>query len=228
MKIASRIRQLRQKTDLTQEELADRLGISRQSLNALEAGRCVPSVELALRVAETFNLPIDAVFWLTNIHQEIESQKGDEIEMPRGIAPWSPWRDMLNLRSTVERLFEDPVFPRMFSGEMTFPAINVRQTEKSVIVEADVPGVKEDEIDIEVHPDAIILRGQRTAEEETKEEDYYHREVSYGSFSRAVALPAEVKPEKATADLKTGTLTITLEKAKPKAPRRITLKPKAK
>lgn len=228
MALSTRIKQLRQKHDLTQEELAERLGVTRQSLISLEAGRSVPSIALALRIAGVFNLPLDSIFWLTDANDEPEEERGGENEMPKDLTPWSPWRDMMSLRQTIDRMFEEPTLPRYFSGDAVFPRLNIRETEKAVIVEADVPGVTEEEIDIEVHSDALVISGSRSQTEEVNDENFYHREVAFGTFSRAVALPAEVVPEKANAEIENGILKIELVKVEAKQPKKIKLKPKIK
>ncbi len=233
MKIKSYLKQIRQRHNLTQEDLARELGISRQSVIALESGKCLPSVPLATRIAFYFQLPIEFIFravdvefedWQSTILKKI--QKGGEKGMDRELIPWSPWREMMNLRDAVDRIFDESLW--RWPREMIYPAVNVRQTEKSVIVEADVPGVKEDEIEVEVHPDAVVIRGERKHEEETKEKDFYHKEVAYGSFSRAISLPAEVKAESAKAELKNGTLKITIPKVEAKKPKVVKVKPTKK
>ena len=146
--------------------------------------------------------------------------------MDQDITSWTPWREMMNMRDTVDRLFDDSHVSLSRPQDMKYPAINVRQTLKEVIVEADVPGMKEDEIEIEIAEIAVSIRGERKHAKEIKKEDYYHREVSYGSFTRTVSLPAEVDASSTDAKLEQGTLIVTLSKKEPKASRTIKIKPR--
>lgn len=233
MKIESYLKQIRQKHHLTQEELAEKLNISRQSIIALEQGKCLPSVLLATRIAFLFQLPIEFIFRVADEEFEClqnhilgEFQKEDEKSMGSDLTLWSPWREMMSLRDTVDGMFDDTVLRG--SAERIYPAINVHQTDKEVVVEADVPGVKEEEIEADVHSDAVVIRGERKSETETKQKDFYHRETSYGAFSRAVALPAEVKAQAAKAELKDGILKITVPKIEAKKLKVIKVKPSKK
>ena len=231
MDIKSELKKVREKYNLTQEELADELGVSRQSIIALESGKYRPSIPVALLIAEFFELPVEYIFRCQPEEgEEIKSvkhlKKEGEITVDRDIMPWTPWREMMNMRDTIDRLFDDSLVSLPRPSELGYPAINIHQTAKEVIVEADVPGMKEEEIEIEVADNAIGLHGERKQMRELKKEDYYHREVSYGSFSRSVSLPAEVDAARADAKLEHGTLTITLPKKEPKAARTIKLKPR--
>lgn len=231
MDIKSELKRVREKYDLTQEELADELGVSRQSIIALESGKYRPSIPVALQIAEFFELPVEFIFRCQPEEgEEIKSvkmlKKGGETNMERDITAWTPWRDMMNMRDTVDRLFDDSLVSLSRPHDMKYPAVNVRQTDKDVIVEADVPGMKEDEIEIEIAENTISIRGERKHSKEVKKEDYYHREVSYGSFTRTVGLPAEVDAAKTDAKLEQGTLVVTLPKVEPRASHTIKIRPR--
>jgi HSP20 family protein len=116
-------------------------------------------------------------------------------------------RDMDDLFST---FFGDwPVF----SERTVWPAIDVADSENEIIVKAEVPGCKADDIDISVHGGTLTISGEKKAEEEKKEKGYYHLERSYGSFRREVGLSADVDPGRIEASCKNGVLTITLPKS---------------
>jgi HSP20 family protein len=147
---------------------------------------------------------------------------------------WEPFREMISLRQAMDRLFEDsfvrfPYLPGSGTGE--FP-IDVYQTKDDLVVKAALPGVKPEEVEITVSEDTITIRGEHTEEQETKEDDYLHRERYYGAFSRSVAIPVKVKGEKAEATFEEGVLTLTLPKAEEVKPRQVKIKakgtPKAK
>ena len=95
-------------------------------------------------------------------------------------------------------------------------SIDVYQTPKKLIVKSTIAGVKPDDIDISISNDMLTIRGKREHAEEILDEDYLYQECYWGSFSRSVILPVEVKPDKIDAVLENGVLTITLPKAKPK------------
>jgi HSP20 family protein len=124
------------------------------------------------------------------------------------------------LRGRDER-FEDffgDVFGREGTGPVE-PPIEVAESEGDVTVKLLVPGVEKEHIQVSVDENNVLtVRGETRKEEEEKKKNYYRQEIRYGAFQRAVRLPAEVEGTKATADLKNGTLRITLPKAKqPKA-----------
>ena len=102
---------------------------------------------------------------------------------------------------------------RPFAGYKAWPAIDVAEEENSVIVRAEIPGCKADDIDISVYGNTLTISGEKKLEEEKKEKGYYHVESTYGSFRRELTLPTDVDPSKVEAACKDGVLTITLPKA---------------
>jgi len=93
-------------------------------------------------------------------------------------------------------------------------SVDVFQTKDSLIIKSTIAGVKPEDIDIAIDNDMITIRGSRKYEEEVKEDDYFYQECYWGSFSRSIVLPMEVKGDEAEAALKNGVLTITLPKMK--------------
>ncbi len=102
---------------------------------------------------------------------------------------------------------------RPFAGYKAWPAIDVAEEENSVVVRAEVPGCKADDIDISVYGNTLTISGEKKLEEEKKEKGYYHIESTYGSFRRELTLPTDVDQSKVEAACKDGVLTITLPKA---------------
>lgn len=86
-------------------------------------------------------------------------------------------------------------------------------SENEIVVKAEVPGCKAEDIDISVHGNTLTISGEKKAEEEKKEKGYYHLERSYGSFRRELSLPGDVDPDKVEASCKNGVLTVTLPKS---------------
>jgi HSP20 family protein len=100
------------------------------------------------------------------------------------------------------------------------PRVDVSETEKEVKVSAELPGMDEKNITVEMDDASITIRGERQEEQEEKGKNWYRREQSYGSFHRTVPLPASVHGEKAKAKFKKGVLTITVPKREEEVARR--------
>ncbi|MBC8469676.1 MAG: Hsp20/alpha crystallin family protein [Planctomycetes bacterium] len=123
--------------------------------------------------------------------------------------------DLARLHGEMDDLF-DGFFrglDRPFAGYKVWPAIDVAEEEDSIIVRAEVPGCKADDIDISVHGNVLTISGEKKLSEEKKEKGYYHVESSYGSFRREVTLPTDVNQSKVDASYKDGVLSIVLPKA---------------
>ena len=102
---------------------------------------------------------------------------------------------------------------RPFAGYKTWPAIDVAEKENAIVVRAEVPGCKADDIEISVYGNTLTISGEKKLEEEKKEKGYYHVESTYGSFRRELTLPTDVDQSKVEATCKDGVLSITLPKA---------------
>jgi HSP20 family protein len=133
---------------------------------------------------------------------------------------WDPFREIESLRREMERLF-DEVFERtsflrrepMIETAEEFrrvwtPACDVYETDKEIVVKANLPGVSKDNVEVIVTEDSITIKGQAKEEAEVKEKNYYRRELSYGAFERVIPLPVAVKSEEAKATFKDGILEI--------------------
>lgn len=144
------------------------------------------------------------------------------------ITRWEPAREIMTLREAMDRLFDD-AFTRplafMRNGFST-PAVDMYQTDDEVVVKAALPGIKADEVQINVTGDVLTLKGEVKQEDEKKERSWHIRERHYGSFERSIVLPTEVVADKAKAEFENGILTVTLPKAEDVKPRTITVKAK--
>jgi len=129
---------------------------------------------------------------------------------------WDPFRSVRRRDDVFEDLFRD-VFGREEARALE-PPVEVAESDGEVTVRMLVPGVEKDQIQVAIDEDVLTVRGEIRKEHEEKKKNYFRQEIRYGAFQRAVRLPAEVEAAKATADLKNGTLKITLPKSKqPKA-----------
>jgi HSP20 family protein len=104
-----------------------------------------------------------------------------------------------------------------------FPLINLTEDRDNYYLRAELPGVKAKELDIQVLRKTISLTGKRTFTEEGQEVRYHRREREAGTFSRIIGLPGDIDPEKVTASLKNGILSVKVAKAEAAKPRQITV-----
>lgn len=102
---------------------------------------------------------------------------------------------------------------RPFGSHKAWPAIDVAEKDDAILVRAEVPGCKADDVDISVYNNTLTISGEKKETREEKDKGYYYCESSYGSFRRDVTLPAEVDTAKVEATCKDGVLNITLPKA---------------
>ena len=102
---------------------------------------------------------------------------------------------------------------RPFSGYKAWPAIDVAEEKDSIVVRAEVPGCKAEDINISVYGNKLTISGEKKLDEEKKEKGYYHVESTYGSFRRELTLSADVDQDKIEATCKDGVLSVTLPKA---------------
>jgi HSP20 family protein len=140
--------------------------------------------------------------------------------MAKDIVRWDPFRELESLRREMERLFDTFLSERRFEREFTWaPAVEVKELPDKFVLRVDLPGIRKEDIKLEVSDNILTISGERKEEKEEKEAQYYRREIVYGSFHRSIQLPPSVDPEKITAKLENGVLTVEIpktEKAKAK------------
>lgn len=105
-----------------------------------------------------------------------------------------------------------PAFREAVLPELRFPKVDVVDREDTVVIKAEVPGVDKKDLDISVSDDSVTIKGTTSHEEKEEDGEFYRCEISRGSFSRTVALPAAVDGAKAKADFRDGMLELTLPK----------------
>ena len=143
------------------------------------------------------------------------------------IIRWDPMREMSEMRSLVDRAFDDffSRSPMSYKG-MGSIDVNMLQTDNEIVVEASIPGVKPEDINISVTGENLTLRGDIKADDEYKDANYHIKEMRYGSFSRSMPLPCKVDSDKAKAEFENGVLKLTLPKTEEEKPKTITVKAK--
>ena len=147
----------------------------------------------------------------------------------RELISWRPIRELEKELEEMERHFEDifgrPFFPiawrRVPAKRAWSPPLEVYEKEDEYVVRAELPGMKKDEIDVSVVEDTLTIKGERKAEEEVKEENYYLCERCYGSFERSVTLPSAIDTEKIKASYENGVLEIRLPKVPAVKPKKV-------
>ena len=139
----------------------------------------------------------------------------------------SPFGELLSLRQAMDRLFEDSfVSPRsgIGTGEQSL-ALDVYTTTDALVVEAALPGVKPDDVNISVLGDTLTISGSVQDEQKRDEDGYSYREIRRGAFNRTVTLPTGLKTDAATASFENGLLRLSFPKAEEAKPRQIQIKP---
>jgi HSP20 family protein len=150
--------------------------------------------------------------------------------MPARRGDYEPFREF---QREVNRLFDDffsdfPLAPRWGEREVAAggftPRVDVSETDTDVKVSAELPGMEERDISVEMDDAAVTIRGERKGDQEERGENWYRREQSYGTFQRIVPLPADVDGAKARAKFSKGVLTITVPKREEEQAKRKAIK----
>ena len=129
---------------------------------------------------------------------------------------WNPFRELARIENELNKLFGEviPVAKQVPAEvEIWAPRIDVYEKDNNIIIEAEIPGAKKEDIEVKIKDNAVIIKGEVKREEEKKEENMYRSERFYGHFERVIPLPVEVKAEEAKAEIKDGILKLTIPKA---------------
>ena len=140
---------------------------------------------------------------------------------------WDPFAGLLDLHREFSNFFAPAV---RGEGEGEFgqwiPPVDVYSDEDRVVVHAELPGMKQKDIDVNYQDGVLTIKGERKHETEVKENGYHRVERAYGTFHRSVRLPAEVDASKVKAELKEGILTVSFPKAEEAKARKIEIEGK--
>jgi HSP20 family protein len=137
------------------------------------------------------------------------------------LTQFQPFRGVSTLQDQINRLFSETFDRSSEEANLTpwAPAVDIYETEQNLVVKADLPDIKPEELDIRVENNILTIRGERKFEKKVNENSYLRVERSYGSFSRSFSLASTVNTEAIQADYKNGVLTLSIpkrEEAKPK------------
>ncbi len=144
--------------------------------------------------------------------------------MERRPLVWRPFEEIERLRRDFDRILEEflPV-RREVETPIFVPPVEVYETDKEVVVKADLPGVKKEDIEITVKENAVVIRAERKEEREEHTENVHRSERFYGVIERVIQLPVEVNPDEARAEYKDGVLEIRIPKAQVEKEKKIKL-----
>ncbi|MGD9971569.1 MAG: Hsp20/alpha crystallin family protein [Desulfatirhabdiaceae bacterium] len=138
---------------------------------------------------------------------------------------WQPYGAVATLQDSINRLFND-AFTRSpadedFALSAWKPLVDIFDREDAIIIHAELPGVSKENVSIELKENILTLKGERTESREIKEDKYYRKERTFGSFHRAFTLPTAISPEKIKATFKDGILEIEIPKPEEQKPKQI-------
>lgn len=144
---------------------------------------------------------------------------------------WNPSGDVSSLSDRMERLFDEMVNRGLWwSGEERplrgawVPAVNILEREDAIVISADLPGLKAEDVEVTVDQGTLSIRGERKLEEKQEGETLHRVERVYGLFERTFTLPNTVDPTKIEACFKNGEMTLTLPKREESKPRSVKIK----
>jgi len=138
---------------------------------------------------------------------------------------WDPWKSIGFLQNRINQMIADSASDPLIEDEIARcewkPAVDILDTAEGVIIKADLPGVKKENVSVELKDNMMTLKGERTADIPVENEKCYRRERCFGSFFRAFTLPGRISADHIRAVLKDGVLEIHFPKPEAEKPRQI-------
>lgn len=141
----------------------------------------------------------------------------------------NPRATLPTLQDRINRVF-DEMFPALGEEREDFglfewrPTVDTYEKDDSIMIKAELPGVKKDDVSIDVNNNVLSIKGERKDEENMEEGDYYRRERFYGNFQRAFTLPENVDTDKIEASFKDGVLEVKVPKTEESKGKKIEIK----
>ena len=141
------------------------------------------------------------------------------------VTRWDPFQDALSLREAMSQLMEESfVQPTAAQGGKKFvPALDLSETADGYLVEAALPGVKPEDVEITVENNVLTIKGEARQEVDEQKRNFHRVERRFGSFQRTIGLPTTVKADAIKADLTNGVLRLEIPKAEEVKPRKISV-----
>jgi HSP20 family protein len=138
---------------------------------------------------------------------------------------WNPLTELTNFRRNMNTLLDTIARPGTYGFTTTFgPAVDVYEKDGKFLVEVALPGLKKDDIDIEVSDNSLTVSGKAKEEKKDETSRYHYREIRHAEFSRTVNFPADIDAEQVTASFDNGILKITVPSTKPVAAKKVAIK----
>jgi HSP20 family protein len=139
---------------------------------------------------------------------------------------WDPWRDFGSLQERINKMFDDVIRSSATGDEELAtgawsPAVDIHETDDSFVVSADLPGLKKDDIQINVEDNTLTIKGEKKFEKKVPKDKYIRVERNYGTFVRSFSLPQNVDSTNIKATFKDGILDLTLPKKEESKPKKI-------
>jgi HSP20 family protein len=149
----------------------------------------------------------------------------------RSLIRWQPLNDLSTWNRGMDRLFNEFMGRSLHqmadetsaSGSWS-PAVNILEKHEGIVITADLPGLRSEDVDVTVDNGVLTIRGQRNFEEASEGETYHRVERWYGSFERSFSIPNSVDPSKIEARFVNGEMTVTLPKREESKPRSVKVK----
>ncbi len=140
----------------------------------------------------------------------------------------NPIRNMFSLRHRNNQIFNNFFHPLLREDDEVCmlnwnPVVDIYDNEDNIVIKAELPGIDKENINVDVKDGVLILKGERSSDNEVKKDKYYRRERMFGKFERAFNLPADVDPDKIKADYTDGVLKIDIPKPEERKPKQITV-----
>lgn len=149
--------------------------------------------------------------------------------MANGIVRFDPFEDLTRLQREMNRLFDDTFTPTPTRGRRSegvatatwAPAVDVAEDANEIVLKSELPGVRQEDLDIELANDTLTIRGEKKFEDEEKKGNYVRVERAYGSFQRTFSLGVPIDQDKISASFKDGVLTVRLPKSEQTKPKKV-------
>jgi len=143
------------------------------------------------------------------------------------VVRWDPFRNVNALQDRINRMFEE-TFPMEGKDEELSvcawrPVVDIYESDKGIVIKADLPGVRKEDVAVEVKNNILSLKGERHTGEDVSEARYYRRERCFGTFMRSFTLRSAISPDKIKARFKEGVLTIEVPGPEEEKPKQVTV-----
>jgi HSP20 family protein len=136
---------------------------------------------------------------------------------------WDPFRSMLTVKRDLDRMFGEYDDDEATTS-LWHPAVDIFETKDNLVLRAELPGMKKDEVHISVENNVLTLKGERKFDKEIKRENYHRVERVYGNFCRSFTLPTSIDRSKIEASFQDGVLEVTMPRAEEAKPKQIEIK----